>query len=488
MTIKDQMLKARALIIEKRYDEARRILEKIDHPTARDWLAKLDERAPEGGASPRARQGSQKRSARRSPLPLILAGLVVLVVVAAGVFFALPRINNPANPPAQPLSPPAADNAATEAASSAAAETSLPDESATQADASADSGAVADVAGSGLRVPFIVTNGMVTVELPAIWVCDCSGGRGQLHAEADVRGVVRADIAARAFDPAYYLDKTLNDALNEELDEGDTLTAQESLSSGSREVLAAAVTDEDGDVESRYYVKDSDGHVVRMVIPSYVDDHARLRPAVLLMLDTAEGETGDAALNLTTRLLESTIGYNAALNRWRAADNLDPGKDHYVALPANWVIGRGGFLGLPMAMRSDVETSTATALVSIPRSYFSSDDAVMDILISFSGGDPVGAQETLQAGGREVAFAVFSQADVPNSTSANYLTRDSDGDVVALVVQPDVVDQAALRDDLLFMIGNIEVENVDYLVKLRRIGVLPADETSSDGYEPVLPS
>lgn len=44
---KQKMLAARELIKEKRYPEARAILKTIDHPTAREWLAKLDEVAPE---------------------------------------------------------------------------------------------------------------------------------------------------------------------------------------------------------------------------------------------------------------------------------------------------------------------------------------------------------------------------------------------------------------------------------------------------------
>jgi len=43
---KQKMLTAREFIKEKRYDEARLILETVDHPTAREWLARLDEIAP----------------------------------------------------------------------------------------------------------------------------------------------------------------------------------------------------------------------------------------------------------------------------------------------------------------------------------------------------------------------------------------------------------------------------------------------------------
>jgi hypothetical protein len=44
---RQKMLAAREPIKEKRYPEAHAILKTIDHPTAREWLAKLDEIAPE---------------------------------------------------------------------------------------------------------------------------------------------------------------------------------------------------------------------------------------------------------------------------------------------------------------------------------------------------------------------------------------------------------------------------------------------------------
>jgi hypothetical protein len=43
----DQLLAARELLTAKRYDEARALLREIDHPTAREWLAKVDKLAPE---------------------------------------------------------------------------------------------------------------------------------------------------------------------------------------------------------------------------------------------------------------------------------------------------------------------------------------------------------------------------------------------------------------------------------------------------------
>src|SRR5688572_6498153 len=43
---KVKMQAASELIKEKRYDEARALLEQVDHPTAREWLHKLDQLSP----------------------------------------------------------------------------------------------------------------------------------------------------------------------------------------------------------------------------------------------------------------------------------------------------------------------------------------------------------------------------------------------------------------------------------------------------------
>lgn len=51
-TIKDQLIAARALIAASRFDEARTRLAQIDHPTAQQWLTKLDQIAPALTPSP----------------------------------------------------------------------------------------------------------------------------------------------------------------------------------------------------------------------------------------------------------------------------------------------------------------------------------------------------------------------------------------------------------------------------------------------------
>jgi len=46
-TLRDQMLQAPDLIKQKRYAEARAILQTIEHPKAKEWLIRLDQVAPE---------------------------------------------------------------------------------------------------------------------------------------------------------------------------------------------------------------------------------------------------------------------------------------------------------------------------------------------------------------------------------------------------------------------------------------------------------
>jgi hypothetical protein len=49
MNTKQAMQRAKHYIKNKQYDKARRILAKVDHPTARKWESKLDEVAPRRG-------------------------------------------------------------------------------------------------------------------------------------------------------------------------------------------------------------------------------------------------------------------------------------------------------------------------------------------------------------------------------------------------------------------------------------------------------
>lgn len=45
-TMQEQMQSAKAYIKAKQWDDARRVLKKIDHPTAKEWLKKVNELSP----------------------------------------------------------------------------------------------------------------------------------------------------------------------------------------------------------------------------------------------------------------------------------------------------------------------------------------------------------------------------------------------------------------------------------------------------------
>jgi hypothetical protein len=72
---RDQMLRAKELIEVKQYAEARTILETINHPTAKQWLAKLDDIDPENDLgdpfadAPAGLYQSDKRSTSAIPAP-----------------------------------------------------------------------------------------------------------------------------------------------------------------------------------------------------------------------------------------------------------------------------------------------------------------------------------------------------------------------------------------------------------------------------------
>jgi len=71
MDIKDQMLVAKSLIQQKRYDEARAILNTIQHPTAQKWLAKLEQIHPE----------KKIEKPKRNRVWLIIGGVVGLLAI-----------------------------------------------------------------------------------------------------------------------------------------------------------------------------------------------------------------------------------------------------------------------------------------------------------------------------------------------------------------------------------------------------------------------
>ena len=83
---KQKMLAAKELIREKHFDEARNILKTINHPTAKEWLAKLDKIAPE----------KKKASFFTPPIIYYLGGGVVglLIIIVAVIFMNRPTVFN----------------------------------------------------------------------------------------------------------------------------------------------------------------------------------------------------------------------------------------------------------------------------------------------------------------------------------------------------------------------------------------------------------
>lgn len=75
--IKAQFDKARVLIEQKRYDDARAVLTRIDHPKAADWLVMLDEKE--------AKQGGKKMRDRVIASLLVLFVLILCLFIYAGV-------------------------------------------------------------------------------------------------------------------------------------------------------------------------------------------------------------------------------------------------------------------------------------------------------------------------------------------------------------------------------------------------------------------
>lgn len=75
---KAKMLAAREAIQAQQYDKARSILKTVDHPKAREWLARLDEIAPQ--------QTNQKKASR---LWIALAAVALVALIGSAAFVLL---------------------------------------------------------------------------------------------------------------------------------------------------------------------------------------------------------------------------------------------------------------------------------------------------------------------------------------------------------------------------------------------------------------
>jgi hypothetical protein len=89
---KQKMREAQGLIKEKRYDDARKLLRTVEHPTAKDWLKKLDQLDPpkkQTSSKPKATaKASASRSSSSSNLDfdtILIGAIVVVAIIAVGV-------------------------------------------------------------------------------------------------------------------------------------------------------------------------------------------------------------------------------------------------------------------------------------------------------------------------------------------------------------------------------------------------------------------
>jgi hypothetical protein len=95
---------AKELIAEKKYDEARRILKTIDHPTAREWEAKLDNLDQFVVPADTSKKASKKKSkpAPKTSSRRIYNGvrgcLIVIVVLVVLAILAPARNLQPTHP------------------------------------------------------------------------------------------------------------------------------------------------------------------------------------------------------------------------------------------------------------------------------------------------------------------------------------------------------------------------------------------------------
>ncbi|GAB4527032.1 MAG: hypothetical protein OHK0046_44440 [Anaerolineae bacterium] len=77
MADRDKMIKARELMQQKRYEQARAILRTVNHPMAKEWLVQIENLAPASA--------SQRWRNRLTLFILVLFVLVMLAVLVTAV-------------------------------------------------------------------------------------------------------------------------------------------------------------------------------------------------------------------------------------------------------------------------------------------------------------------------------------------------------------------------------------------------------------------
>jgi len=82
---KERLLQAKELIHQERYDDARKILKSIDHPTAREWLHRIDEITPKQIVGDQSKVGIGLGAKILIAILLIAVGSAIVFGVVSGI-------------------------------------------------------------------------------------------------------------------------------------------------------------------------------------------------------------------------------------------------------------------------------------------------------------------------------------------------------------------------------------------------------------------
>jgi len=506
VSVKEEMVRAKQLIQAKKYNEARVILEKIDHPVAKDWLSKLPRPkasgkkvsaksnkpnpakaskvkqarsknpSPAKSSNPKQARPKAKPSGSRPRFLLPMVAIVLLVVIVGVVtVVVLPSLSNNTNNTVaeNPTEAVLADTQNTnDDNSEAETDNNNNDESSSENNPPTNTSSD-EIVPSGVRFPILDgSDFLYDVELPQGYTCECNIMSNSIYGE-NPRNSFRISVASRAFDPDYYLDKTLDEMITDSVRDDEILQGQGVVQVNGRDVMIARVADDDGDVEISYNVKDNDGHIIRVIVPNWMDEPQLLHDAALFVAGNVEGESGDAPAELYNLINDSSVRFNEEDHRWYFGDLLDTSRQNSVEVPEGWAIDDATLLR--MAIKGGDADTSATAIVSQQQKVFD-DDMTFEQWVNErfeASSETLESQEVVTMGERDIVIRIEYDAEADQRTT-NYYVKDSDRDFIALITQPSVPieNQATLRDDIIFMASNVESEEISWEDQLRRVGAL----------------
>lgn len=447
VTIKEQMAKARHLIKNKQYEEARQILREVDHPLAKDWLTKLEGMARQQPAP----QKNTARKTRRPWLP-VLAVMLGGVGLIAVVVFALSQNNDVAD----------------SAPSSTTTATTTADETSS-------------------RLPLLQFETLIYVDLPQDWRCDCQPDDNALVALDDSQHRLELTLLQDVFDPDAYQDVALADVITERIAaDGEAILTQEPLQRDGRSVQALVVMDAAGVQQQRYYAKDSDGHPLLVSLAPDAPPSQALTDAALSIIARAEAQTGADVMAFSAQLADHAIAYNDAQDRWRVRLPQHFNVDVFVTLPPEWAFTHQGERFADV-VNPAVPQAPSVQIALIEGDFSIQTDPLQDVAIFLSEreGRRLASIEALSLPAREAYRVISSDALTGNRTVTLYL-RDSSDDLLALSML--LPDDEALQyvDTLQTMAATIEAQPIDYVARLARDGLLgDGIAMTSAGYKPL---